>query len=96
MPQNASKIVARWTWVQLTDADSTAITFINTGGSTMLVKATTDGTAPTSIDGSIPYGPGQGEKAPVTIAELFPGITGADRLWAWGRDDTTTAMVSHA
>ncbi len=96
MPQNTTRLIPKWTWTQLTDVDVTAITFINAGGTTMMVKATVGATAPTDLLGSIPYGPGQGETSAVTLAQLFPGVTGANRLWAWGRDDATSCAVSNA
>lgn len=96
MPQQATYRVPKWTWTLLTDADATTVTFQNSGGSTMLVEATNGTTAPTNTLGAYAYGPGQGENSAVTLAVLFPGVTGANRLWAYGRDDTTTAEISHA
>jgi hypothetical protein len=96
MPQQASYIVPKWTWTMLTDADATTVTFINSGGATMLVEATAGTTAPATIAGAYPYRPGQGENSAVTLAVLFPGVAGANRLWAYGRDDTTSCEISHA
>ena len=95
MPQSDTKPIPKWTWTQLTDADVTAITFQNVGGAVMLVEATNGGTAPTSTAGALEYRPGQGENN-VTVANLFAGVTTANRVWAWGRDDATVATVSHA
>ena len=100
MPQNTTIAVPAATWTQLTDADITSITFQNIGGAYILVKATTDGTAPTNTDGAIRYNPGQGERN-VAMSDLFPGLSGADRLWAWSdvpppfRNDARV-VVSHA
>lgn len=94
MPRNTTVTVSKWTWVELTDADVTSITFVNEGGSPMLVKATT-GSAPTDLLGGITYRSGEGEKL-ADLADLFPGVTGADRVWAYGIVDVTYAMVSHA
>lgn len=95
MPQTTTINVPKWTWVQLTDANVTNITFRNEGGSTMLVEATVGAVAPSDIIGARAYPPGAGE-VNVALASLFPGTTGANRVYAWGRDDTTSATVSNA
>jgi hypothetical protein len=51
-------------------------------------------TGRTSKDGAVRYNPGQGERN-VAMTDLFPGISGADRLFAWA-DDNAVVMVSHA
>lgn len=94
MAQNTNYNIAAGTWVLLTDADVTAITFQNVSDFYVYIKATTDTTAPTSLDGAVKYSPGQGERA-VAMADLFPGISGADRLWAYARENASV-MVSHA
>lgn len=94
MPQNTTINLTAGAWTQLTDADVSSITFQNKGGYYILVKATTDTTAPTSDAGSIRYNPGQGERN-ATMADLFPGISGADRLWAFC-DQSVPVFVSHA
>lgn len=87
--------VPKWSWVQLTNADVTECTFVNKGGSALLVKATAGATPPTSTDGAIPYEPGAGE-ALGDLATLFPGVSSPTRLYAWGATDATVCMVSHA
>ena len=94
MPQNTTVSVPSATWTQLTDADVNTITFQNISGYHVLIKATTSASAPTSIDGSIRYNPGQGERN-VAMSDLFPGISGADRLWAYTTEQAEV-FVSHA
>lgn len=94
MAQNTSITLTAKDWTQLTDADITSITFQNIGGYHMLVKATTDATKPTDAAGSIRYNPGQGERN-VAMTDLFPGLSGADRLWAYA-DQPVSVFVSHA
>lgn len=94
MAQQTTIAVAANTWTQLTDADVTSITFQNLGAYAMRVKATTDGTAPADLDGALVYQPGQGERN-VLLADLFPGIASADRVWAWCELPVSVA-VSHA
>jgi hypothetical protein len=69
-------------WTQLTSADTTALTFQNRGISNIFVKATAGATPPTSLDGAIVYGSERGETSNVTLANLFPGVSGANRLYA--------------
>jgi len=83
------------TWTQITNADATAITFQNQAGINMLLKGTTDGTAPTTTTGAIIYQPFTGEKN-VTITDLFPEPSGVDRLWVYFAAGPGSVMVSHA
>ena len=92
MPQNTTKAVPAATWTQITDADVSAITFQLLGNSRFWVKGTTDGTAPTDTTGAIIYQPGQGERN-VSMTALFPGLTGADRLWCY--TETAGQVVVH-
>ena len=94
MAQNTTITVPAGAWTQLTDADITSITFQNIGSNHIMVKATTDGTAPTNYTGAIRYNPGQGERN-VALSDLFPGLAGRDRLWAYATD-ATQVVVSHA
>lgn len=93
MAQNTTVNLASNEWTQLTDADVTAITFQNIGGSHMLVKGTTGATAPTEFTGCIRYNPGQGELN-TALADLFPGIA-AVRVYAYSPGGVSV-MVSHA
>jgi hypothetical protein len=96
MPQQTTYNVPKWTWTMLTDADATTVTFQNDGGATMLIEGTNGTTAPTNTAGALAYAPGQGETSAVTLATLFPGVSGVNRLWAYGHVDTTSCVVSHA
>jgi hypothetical protein len=100
MPRQTNVTVpVRGTWVQLTDANVTTITFKNVGGQTMLLLATNGTTSPVAGDvaTAITCEPGRGEVA-VALADLFPGIAGRNRLWATSDSVTagTVAYVSHA
>lgn len=94
MAQNTTITVPARTWTQLTDADITSITFQNIGSNYILIKATTDTTAPTTNAGAIRYNPGQGERN-VALSDLFPGLAGRDRVWVYA-EDATPVVVSHA
>tara|TARA_R110000868_G_scaffold186079_2_gene428279 strand:- start:335 stop:619 length:285 start_codon:yes stop_codon:yes gene_type:complete len=94
MAQNTTITVPAATWTQLTDADITSITFQNVGSNHIVIKATTDATAPTTTTGGFRYNPGQGERN-VALSDLFPGIAARDRLWCYSID-STSVVVSHA
>jgi hypothetical protein len=94
MAQNTTISVPAATWTQLTDADITSITFQNVGSNHVVIKATTDGTAPTNLSGGFRYNPGQGERN-VALSDLFPGIASRDRLWCYSTDGSSM-VVSHA
>jgi hypothetical protein len=82
--RNTNVSVAAKTWTALTDGDVTGnITFQIASGTEFYIKATTDGTEPTNLNGALRYRPGEGETGK-TIAEIFPGLTSPDRLWAYG------------
>jgi len=93
MAQNTTVEITAGSWSQLTDADVTSITFQNRCGNFLLVKGTTSAVAPTDLDGSISYTPGQGELN-TALADLFPGIS-AVRVYAYS-DVNGEVMVSHA
>lgn len=95
MPQYTDITVPADTWTLLTDADVTNITFQNKGRYHIYIKATTSTAAPTTFAGALEYAPGQGERH-VAMGELFAGLTGADRVWAYSPSYASTVAVSHA
>ena len=92
MAQNTTIRLVAKTITQLTDANATNITFQAIDGPVM-VKATTNSTAPTDMLGGVRYNTGQGEDNKALL-ELFPGIVGV-RLWAYA-DNAANVLVSHA
>lgn len=94
MPQNTTITLTAGVWTQLTDADINSITFQNRGGTHMFVSGTADVSAPSNFNGAIRYNPGQGERN-ISLIDLFPGLTGVDRLWAFS-DSAIDVMISHA
>lgn len=93
MAQNTSISIAANTWTLLTDSNVSSATFQNVGSNFILVKATTNTTAPTDTNGALRYNPGQGERN-AFLSDLFPGISGV-RLWARS-PDATQVVISHA
>lgn len=94
MAQNTTITLTAQTWTLLTDSDISAVTFQNDSRSAVYIKATTDTSAPTTTDGAILYAGGQGERN-VSMEDLFPGLSGADRLWAYAPSGGRM-MISHA
>lgn len=94
MAQNTTKEIPAEDWTQLTDADIVSITFQNLSSNFILIRATTDTTKPTGLNDAIRYNPGQGERN-VMLSDLFPGLAGRDRLWAYS-PTPARIFVSHA
>jgi hypothetical protein len=93
MPQNTNITVPPDTWTLLTDADVTAVTFQNMGND-LLIKGTVGAVAPTTLLGAVSYFPGGGERN-VLLSDLFPGVSGRNRLYAYSPGGTSV-FVSHA
>lgn len=94
MARNTTLPLTAGQWLQITDADVSSITFQNVGPYGLAIKATTDGTAPTGEAGTARYNPGAGERN-VLLSDLFPGIPGANRVWAFC-ESPSSVFVSHA
>lgn len=95
MAQNTTIGLDADTWTQLTDADVTAITFQNRGSGDIYIEATVGAVAPTDFDGSILYRKGEGE-ANVLLSSLMPGVSGANRVYAYAVGEPADVFVSHA
>ena len=95
MPQNLSMNVTQ-SWTLLTDANVTEVTFQNIGGSPIFIHGTNGATpVPSDTLEGIRYEERQGElKTP--LADLFPGVSGVNRLWARGVRGGGRVFVSHA
>lgn len=76
-----TKTVTANEWIQVTDGNATAITFQGRCASDYIVKGTVGATMPTDDLGALFYRSGEGE-ANIPLADLFPGLTGVNRLWA--------------
>lgn len=93
MPQNTRYAVTA-AWTLITDANVTSVTFQNLTQGGMLIAGTNGTVAPTTDNGSISYGAAQGERN-VALSDLFPGVTGVNRLWARTPGSTGTVFISH-
>lgn len=80
-------------WIQLTESNVDRITFQNLGVNNLYVKATNGANEPSNASGALEY-PGAAKENYVRLSDLFPGISGANRLWAYA-ESSTTVFVSH-
>jgi hypothetical protein len=92
MARNETIYIQPFTWVELTSGDVAGISFQNLSDATLWIQATT-ASAPPNVSGSIEYQENEGERN-VGIADLFPGVAGADRIWAWS-EKGGPVFVSH-
>lgn len=81
-------------FIALTADGISAARVQNTGGNVMYIQASTGG-EPASTAGAITLNPGGILPASLTLADLFPGVTGASRLYAFSLG-AGKASVSHA
>lgn len=81
-------------WSLLTAANATAVMLQNTGRKKVLLKAAASATLPTDDTGHRVMAPG--EYRETTVAALFPGISGANRLFGRVRSGTGEMLVSIA
>jgi hypothetical protein len=84
------------TWTQLTNADAEAIRVQNECSFDIILKATVGAIAPSSVTGGIRLKGGQTITAADLIADLFPGVSGANRVYAWCDNGEGRVSVSHA
>jgi hypothetical protein len=95
MARNDDVALTRGTWAQLTNANAAALRVANISGYGLTLQATAGATAPESRAGSLVLGALQVLAADLTIAQLWPGVAGANRVWAMPDIDCTVS-VSHA
>lgn len=95
MARNDNVACAANAWTQLTNSDIAAIRVQNYGGETLALKATVGATPPANTTGAVGLAPGEVLAADLTLADLFPGVVGANRLYAYAYS-ATVASVSHA
>lgn len=95
MARTDTLTVPQGTWLQLTNADATAVTFQVKSGA-VYIATTVGAVAPTDLDNALYYIAGQGEAA-IAMVDLAPGTAGANRLYAWGDASISSSVyISHA
>ena len=95
MARNATIELPAKTWTELTAGNVTTLRVQNLGHQPIMILATVGSVEPTSRDGGLMIQPGFGLTADVTLEHLFPGVAGANRVWAVS-PISGAASVSHA
>lgn len=95
MPRNTDVAVPASTWTPLTNADVTALRAQNRSGFGVLLQATNGAIPPSDLTGTIELRGGETLAADLTLAQLWPGVSGANRVYAWCALPVTVS-VSHA
>jgi hypothetical protein len=94
---SADVAVENATMTQLTDAAVTSARLVNLGGSVVRIGASLTTTPPATPAGFIPYPPGEGLSADVSLDSLFPSFGGVDiYLFGYCEIGSTTVSVDHA
>lgn len=82
MTQNVTISLPANTWTQISDSNIPAIRVANLGTEAIWLQATVGAVAPTNTNGALPLLPTQVLAADLTLAQLWPGVTGANRVYA--------------
>jgi hypothetical protein len=93
--QNTDISIPPRMWTLLTNSDVSALRIQVLGRVGVLLKATVGAVPPTSLTGGVSLAPGGGLTADQTLAQLFPGVPGANRVYAYATGGTVVS-VSHA
>jgi len=97
MAINSNITVTSSVAVQLTNANCSRIRVQNRSSTdAVLLMATATAVAPGSFAGGIALLPGQTLAADLTLADLWPGVAGAARVYAISTGSSVTLSVSHA
>ena len=94
--RDAKVAIPRNTWTQVTNgAVTTDVSVALLNNATVFIQGTASASAPSTEDGLplLSYGDGWSE---ATIAEKFPGVSGAQHLYAFSPDRAVDIYISHA
>jgi hypothetical protein len=95
MPQNTTITCAQGVWTLLTNNDVTALRAVNMGSEGIWLQGTVGTTPPANTAGALPLLPNQILTADLILAQIFPGVAGANRVYAFASTPTKVS-VSHA
>lgn len=84
------------TWTLLTSADVTSLRVQNWSKYEIFLSATVGETPPTSLDGAVWIEPVNVVLPDVELEVLWPGVPGANRVYAMSRHADAVLSVSHA
>lgn len=95
MPRNAIVILEPETWTEITDADVTALRVQSLNGNPIKLMATAGAVTPADDAGHIELNSREIIGADYELVDLWPGVGGANRVWAWCQYHAKLS-VSHA
>jgi len=95
MAANTTTTIPAATWTMITASDVTAVSVQNQSVRVIHLKATVGTTAPTDTLGSRIIPPYGSFTAQYLLSEIFPGVAGANRVWAYA-DAAANLAYSHA
>jgi hypothetical protein len=95
MARNEDIALQAGVWTQLTNANAASVRISLRTGQAVELQATNGTTPPATASGSVPLTPFGTLAADLTLADLWPGVSGANRLWALS-PVYQTVSVSHA
>jgi hypothetical protein len=81
-------------WTELTESETEYVTFQNVGYAPVFIKAAADASQPADANGALEFPPAA-QALSYNLTDMFPGISSANRLWAYSCFDTSVA-ISHA
>lgn len=82
-------------WRQVTNGNVTALRVQNRGGYPVFLQATIGEVEPADLRGALELRPGDTLAADLTLAQLWPGVAGANRIYAWCASNSEVS-ASHA
>ena len=95
MPQNITMNILPRVWTRVTTAAVTALRLQHQGPGALLATATAGTAQPGDDTGAIMLQPGDVILADMTLAEIWPGIAGANHVWCRSSSGGQVS-VSHA
>lgn len=95
MARNETIVLTKGVWTQVTNANAAALRLTNLGQYTIQLKATNGAVAPADVSGAVPLRSGETLAADLTLAQLWPGVAGANRVYALSFEGASVS-VSHA
>ncbi|MBJ2153657.1 hypothetical protein [Paracoccus sp. IB05] len=83
MPQHATLQIQPRAWTRVTSAAITALRLQNRGLEALEVQATAGTAEPVNAMGALSLGYQEAILPDRPLAQLFPGVAGADHVWVW-------------
>ncbi len=95
MPRNQNVDLPKNVWTELTNGNAVSVTIQNLMANNYVRLVATTGSAPTSADGEKRL-PGGQMFVNETLADLWPGVSGATRVFAMPEGIDGMVSISHA